>query len=159
MDIGFVKVIIEEMKGIKYYLIDVIFLDVLFLVVDFKEYGDKVLSDIISRNKFFIIVGGIGFYINLLICNMIFIEVEKDDEYRDLLEYLVIENGNDYIYEMFKECDFISYKEIYKNNRKRVIRVLEVFKFMGKLFSFYDVGDDFYKSDYDVYYYVLIMDR
>ncbi|AGX43226.1 tRNA (adenosine(37)-N6)-dimethylallyltransferase MiaA [Clostridium saccharobutylicum] len=159
MDIGSAKVTKEEMKGIKHHLIDVISPDVPFSVADFKEYGDKALSDIISRNKFPIIAGGTGLYINSLTCNMTFTEAEKDDEYRDLLEHLAIENGNDYIHEMLKECDPISYKEIHKNNRKRVIRALEVFKLTGKPFSSYDAGDDFYKSDYDVYYYVLTMDR
>lgn len=159
MDIGSAKVTTEEMKGIKHHLIDVISPDVPFSVADFKEYGDKALSDIISRNKFPIIAGGTGLYINSLTCNMTFTEAEKDDEYRDLLEHLAIENGNDYIHEMLKECDPISYKEIHKNNRKRVIRALEVFKLTGKPFSSYDAGDDFYKSDYDVYYYVLTMDR
>ncbi|OOM10525.1 tRNA (adenosine(37)-N6)-dimethylallyltransferase MiaA [Clostridium saccharobutylicum] len=159
MDIGSAKVTKEEMKGIKHHLIDVISPDVPFSVADFKEYGDKALSDITSRNKFPIIAGGTGLYINSLTCNMTFTEAEKDDEYRDLLEQLAIEKGNDYIHEMLKECDPISYKEIHKNNRKRVIRALEVFKLTGKPFSSYDAGDDFYKSDYDVYYYVLTMDR
>ena len=60
---------------------------------------------------------------------------------------------------MLKEIDPISYKEIHANNRKRVIRALEVYKLTGKPFSSYNAGEDFYKSEYDVYYYVLTMDR
>ena len=60
---------------------------------------------------------------------------------------------------MLKEIDPVSYKEIHANNRKRVIRALEVYKLTGKPFSSYNAGDDFYKSDYDVYYYVLTMNR
>ena len=60
---------------------------------------------------------------------------------------------------MLKECDPISYEEIHTNNRKRVIRALEVFKLTNKPFSSYNAGDDFYNSNYDVYYYVLTMDR
>lgn len=159
MDIGSAKVTKDEMDGVKHHLIDVIEPEVPFSVADFKEYGVRALDEIISRDKFPIISGGTGLYINSLTCNMSFTEAEKDEEYRAYLENLAIEKGNEYIHEMLKECDPISYKEIHANNRKRVIRALEVFKLTNKPFSSYNVGDDFYNSDYDVYYYVLTMDR
>ena len=43
--------------------------------------------------------------------------------------------------------------------RKRVIRALEVYKVTNKPFSSFNAGEDFYKSKYDVHYYVLNMDR
>lgn len=159
MDIGSAKVTKEEMDGVKHHLIDVVNPDVPFSVADFKEHGDAALKDIISRGKFPIIAGGTGLYINSLTCNMTFTEAEKNEEYRKYLEDLANEKGNEYIHEMLKECDPISYKEIHANNRKRVIRALEVFKLTKKPFSSYNVGDDFYKSDYDIHYYVLTMDR
>lgn len=159
MDIGSAKVTEEEMKGIKHHLIDIIEPDVPFSVADFKEYGDKALSSILNNNKFPIIAGGTGLYINSLTCNMNFTDAEKDDRYREYLEELALEKGNEYIHAMLKECDPISYKEIHANNRKRVIRALEVFKLTGKPFSSYNAGEDFYKSNYDVYYYVLTMER
>ncbi|HCW53142.1 MAG TPA: tRNA (adenosine(37)-N6)-dimethylallyltransferase MiaA [Clostridium sp.] len=159
MDIGSAKVTEEEMRGIKHHLIDVIEPDVPFSVADFKEHGDKALKDIISRGKFPIIAGGTGLYINSLTCNMTFTEAEKDEEYRLDLEKLADEKGNEYIHAMLKDIDPISYKEIHFNNRKRVIRALEVYKLTGKPFSSYNAGEDFYNSDYDVHYYVLTMDR
>lgn len=159
MDIGSAKVKEEEMDGVKHHLIDVIEPDIPFSVADFKEHGDKALASIINNNKFPIIAGGTGLYINSLTCNMTFTDAEKDDKYRNYLEELALEKGNEYIHEMLKECDPISYREIHANNRKRVIRALEVFKLTGKPFSSYNAGEDFYKSDYDVYYYVLTMDR
>lgn len=159
MDIGSAKVTEEEMDGVKHHLIDVIEPDVPFSVADFKEYGDKAIKEIISQNKFPIIAGGTGLYINSLTCNMTFTEAEKDDEYRLELEKLCEEKGNDYVHEMLKDIDPVSYREIHANNRKRVIRALEVYKLTGKPFSSYNAGEDFYKSDYDVYYYVLTMNR
>lgn len=159
MDIGSAKVTKEEMEGVKHHLIDVIEPDVPFSVADFKEYGEVAIKNILSQNKFPIIAGGTGLYINSLTCNMTFTEAEKDEEYRMYLEELALEKGNNYIHEMLKEIDPISYKEIHANNRKRVIRALEVYKLTGKPFSSFNVGEDFYKSDYDVYYYVLTMNR
>jgi len=159
MDIGSAKVTKDEMDGINHYLIDTITPDVPFSVADFKEYGDNALNDIIAKGKLPIISGGTGLYINALTCNMTFTEAEKDEHYRKYLENLAKEKGNVYIHEMLKECDPISYEEIHPNNKKRVIRALEVFKLTNKPFSSYNAGDDFYNSNYDVYYYVLTMDR
>jgi len=159
MDIGSAKVTKDEMNGIKHYLIDAITPDVQFSVSDFKEYGDKALNEIMSKGKLPIISGGTGLYINSLTCNMTFTEAEKDEDYRQCLEDLALEKGNEFIHEMLKDCDPISYEEIHPNNRKRVIRALEVFKLTNKPFSSYNAGDDFYNSNYDVYYYVLTMNR
>lgn len=159
MDIGSAKVTEQEMDGIKHHLIDLIEPNVPFSVADFKEYGEIALKNILSKNKFPIIAGGTGLYINSLTCNMTFTEAEKDEEYRLYLENLSEEKGNDFVHEMLKEIDPISYKEIHANNRKRVIRALEVYKLTKKPFSSFNAGEDFYKSDYDVYYYVLTMNR
>ena len=159
MNIGSAKVTEQEMDGIKHHLIDVIEPNVPFSVADFKEYGEIALKNILSKNKFPIIAGGTGLYINSLTCNMTFTEAEKDEEYRLYLEKLSEEKGNDFVHEMLKEIDPISYKEIHANNRKRVIRALEVYKLTKKPFSSFNAGEDFYKSDYDVYYYVLTMNR
>ena len=159
MDIGSAKVSEEEMDGIKHYLIDVINPDIPFSVADFKEYGETALKEILNKAKLPMIVGGTGLYINSLTCNMTFTKAEKDDEYREYLEKLAIEKGNEYIHEMLKKCDIISYNEIHANNRKRFIRALEVFKLTGKPFSSFNAGDDFYNSNYDIYYYVLTMNR
>lgn len=159
MNIGSAKVSKEEMNGIPHHLIDVVDPSKTFSVADYKEHGEKAIKEIISEGKLPIIVGGTGLYINSLTCNMNFTEAEKDEEYRKELDKLANEHGNNYIHEMLKDIDPISYKEIHANNRKRVIRALEVYKLTGKPFSSYNAGDDFYNSEYDIYYYVLTMDR
>ena len=159
MDIGSAKVSKGEMNGVVHHLIDVVDPSINFSVADYKEQGEKAIKEIISRGKLPIIVGGTGLYINSLTCNMNFTEAEKDEEYRKELDKLANEHGNNYIHEMLKEIDPISYNEIHANNRKRVIRALEVYKLTGNPFSSYNAGEDFYKSEYDVHYYVLTMDR
>ncbi|OSA93263.1 UNVERIFIED_ORG: tRNA (adenosine(37)-N6)-dimethylallyltransferase MiaA [Clostridium botulinum] len=159
MDIGSAKVTKEEMRDVNHHMIDIVSPEEEFSVADFKNIGEKAIKEIIAKEKLPMIVGGTGLYINSLTCNVTFTESEKDDEYRTYLESLAEANGNNYVHEMLKEIDEISYRDIHPNNRKRVIRALEVFKISGKPFSSYNVGDDFYKTDYDVFYYVLTMDR
>ena len=159
MDIGSAKITEEEMQGVKHHMLDVVEPDKAFSVADYKEMAEKAIKDILSRGKLPILTGGTGLYINALTCNMNFTESEKDDEYRNQLNKLMDEEGPEYVHNMLKEIDPISYEAIHTNNRKRVIRALEVYKLTGKPFSSYNAGDDLYKSKYDVYYYVLNMDR
>ncbi|WP_252235478.1 tRNA (adenosine(37)-N6)-dimethylallyltransferase MiaA [Clostridium sp. ZS1] len=159
MDIGSAKVTKEEMRDINHHMIDIVSPEEEFSVADFKIIGEKAIKEIIAKEKLPMIVGGTGLYINSLTCNVTFTESEKDDEYRTYLESLAEANGNNYVHEMLKEIDEISYRDIHPNNRKRVIRALEVYKISGKPFSSYNAGNDFYKTDYDVFYYVLTMDR
>ena len=159
MDIGSAKVMENEREGIQHHLIDIINPDISFSASDYKEHALNATNQILSKNKLPIVVGGTGFYINALTCNMNFSETEKDEEYRKTLENLADSNGNEYIHEMLKDIDMISYNNIHMNNRKRVIRALEVYKITKKPFSSYNIGEDLYKSDFDVHYFVLTMDR
>ena len=159
MDIGSAKVTKEEMEGIPHHMIDVVDPSTPFSVAEYKECATKCINDILSRDKLPILVGGTGLYINALTCNMNFTEAESDPEYRKELEELADANGNEFIHNMLKDIDPTSYKEIHFNNRKRVIRALEVYKITNKPFSSFNSGEDFYNCPYDVRYYVINMDR
>lgn len=159
MDIGSAKITKDEMEGIPHHMIDIINPSSSFSVAEYKEIATKCIEDIISRNKLPILVGGTGLYINALTCNMNFTEADSDEEYRKELEKLADENGNEFIHNMLKDIDPTSYKEIHFNNRKRVIRALEVYKLTNKPFSSFNSGDDFYNGPYDTRYYVINMDR
>lgn len=159
MDIGSAKVTKDEMQGIKHHMIDVVLPSENFTVVDYKNMAENEINNVIEQNKLPIIVGGTGLYINSLTCNMNFTEAESDIEYRKYLEDLAIEKGNEYVHNLLKEIDPISYEKIHANNLKRVIRALEVYKVSGKPFSSFNDLETFYKSKYDIYYYVLTMNR
>ena len=159
MDIGSAKITKEEMWDLLHHMIDVVDPSTPFSVADYKEMAQKCIDDIISRGKLPILTGGTGLYINALTCNMNFTEAENDLKYRSELEELAEKHGNEYIHNMLKDIDPISYKEIHCNNRKRVIRALEVYKLTKKPFSSFNAGEEFYNGPYDVTYYVLNMDR
>lgn len=159
MDIGSAKITYDEMDGIKHHMIDIITPDKPFSVVDFKNMAEPIIYNLLVNNKLPILTGGTGLYINSLTCNMNFTDAASDEEYRKSLEELAISKGDSYIHEMLKCIDPISYNSIHPNNRKRVIRALEVFKITNKPFSSFNSSKDFYKSKYDVHYYVLDMNR
>lgn len=159
MDIGSAKITTEEMDGVKHHMIDVTTPEKPFSVVDFKTMAQPIIDELLSNNKLPILTGGTGLYINALTCNMNFTDATNDEAYRLELEELAKEHGDIYIHNMLKDIDPISYESIHPNNRKRVIRALEVYKVTNKPFSSFNAGEDFYKSKYDVHYYVLNMDR
>ena len=159
MDIGSAKITTEEMDGIKHHMIDVTTPDKPFSVVDFKTMAQPIIDDLLAKNKLPILTGGTGLYINALTCNMNFTDATNDEAYRLELEELAKEHGDIYIHNMLKDIDPISYESIHPNNRKRVIRALEVYKVTNKPFSSFNAGEDFYKTKYDVHYYTLNMDR
>lgn len=159
MDIGSAKITTEEMDGIKHHMIDVTTPDKPFSVVDFKNMAQPIIDDLLSKDKLPILTGGTGLYINALTCNMNFTDATNDEAYRLELEELAKEHGDIYIHNMLKDIDPVSYESIHPNNRKRVIRALEVYKVTNKPFSSFNAGEDLYKSKYDVHYYVLNMDR
>ena len=159
MDIGSAKVTIEEMDGVVHHMIDIVEPEKEFTVSDYKKLGDKIIKNILSRNKLPIIVGGTGLYINALTCNMEFTEGSSDIKYREKLNNVAKEKGNEYVHNLLREVDEKSAENIHMNNLKRVIRALEVYHITGKPFSSFDLGEKMYDSEYDINYYVLTMDR
>ena len=159
MDIGSAKITPEEMNGVHHHMIDVTTPDKPFSVVDYKNIAQPLIDDLLSQNKLPILTGGTGLYINALTCNMSFTEAGSDETYRLELEDLAKKHGDNYIHNMLKHIDPISYESIHPNNRKRVIRALETYKLTGKPFSSFKAKNSIYETPYNIYYYVLNMDR
>jgi tRNA dimethylallyltransferase len=133
MDIGTAKPSLEEMQNIPHHLIDIVNPDAEFNVSKYKELAIQKIDEILSKNKVPIIVGGTGLYINTLVNGVEFSEIEKDEEYTKSLEMISLkENGVDVLYDMLKKVDPESASTIEKNNVRRVIRALEIYKVTGQ---------------------------
>ena len=76
MNIGTAKPTIEEMQGIKHYLIDFISPDERYSVADYKKDAKKAIKEIINKGKVPIVVGGTGLYIDSLIYEIELIDVK-----------------------------------------------------------------------------------
>ncbi|MGL4731236.1 MAG: tRNA (adenosine(37)-N6)-dimethylallyltransferase MiaA, partial [Clostridium sp.] len=159
MDIGSAKIKEDEMDGVKHYLIDIIEPSQEFSVAAFKEESEKSIEVISEKGKVPMVVGGTGLYINSLIFNYSFGDTSKDEKYREELEKIAAEKGKEYVHGMLKDIDLESYEKLYPNDLKRVIRALEVYKVTGKTMSEYLKEQNIYDIPYNVYYYVLNMNR
>ncbi|KGM95383.1 tRNA delta(2)-isopentenylpyrophosphate transferase [Clostridium novyi A str. 4552] len=159
MDIGSAKITEAEKQGVPHHLIDFVSPFDEFSVAEFKEKSKCAIDDITCRGKLPMVVGGTGFYIDSLIFNYDFANTYKDEEYREYLKELAYTHGKEYVHELLKDIDEKSYKKLYPNDLKRVIRALEVFKLTGKTISEFNKEQDIFDIPYNVYYFVLNMDR
>ena len=73
-----------------------------------------------------------GLYINSLIYGIDYIDTKIDKEYRDYLEKRAENEGLDVLYEEAIKIDKEAMKIISKNDKKRIIRVIEIYKETGK---------------------------
>ena len=146
LNIGTAKPSAEEMRGIKHHLIDIISVKSGgFSVAEYVKRAEECVRDISGRNKRVIICGGTGLYIDHFMKNTRFTEYENDEGYRRELEKL----SNGELYSMLVETDIKSSETIHPNNKKRIIRALEIFKITGKTKSELDESANSKKSKYD----------
>jgi tRNA dimethylallyltransferase len=158
MDIGSAKVSKEEQNIVPHHLIDIRGPKENFTVAEFKQIALEKIQEIYDRDRFPIVVGGTGLYINSILYNYSFTEANKDDEYRNYLERLADENGKEFIFNMLKEVDLETANKVHYNNSKRVIRALEVYKMTGKPFSTFEGLED-KELNFDAKYFILNMNR
>ena len=121
------------MQGIKHYLIDVVSPDERYSVSNFKIDSEKAIEEILKKGKKPIVVGGTGLYVDSLIYGIEYPEIKFDEEYRnELMEKAETEQGLNQLYNQALEIDEEAMKNISQNDKKRIIRVLEIFKENGK---------------------------
>jgi len=155
MDIGTAKVMPDEMDGVKHYMIDELNPDDEFSVFKFKQRAKKYIDEIYAKGKVPIIVGGTGFYIQSIIYDIEFEDVQTNFEYREELEKDANEYGNDYIHNKLKGVDEKAAELIHPNNRKRVIRALEFFKTNNEKISDHNEKEKSKITPYNLAFFVL----
>ncbi|WP_407371597.1 tRNA (adenosine(37)-N6)-dimethylallyltransferase MiaA [Carnobacterium sp.] len=138
LTIGTAKVSKEEQQEIPHYLIDEVDVTTSYSVSDFQKRARFLIEKISARGKVPIIVGGTGLYIESLLYDVTFGgSGDNDPAFREAQEALAIEKGNRYLWEQLINVDPISAANIHFNNRRRVIRALEVYHVTGQPFSSY----------------------
>lgn len=129
MNIGTGKITKKEMRNIPHHLLDVVSPRQKFDVVKYKMLAEKAIEEILSQNKIPIICGGTGFYIQAIVDNIIFPEVKADEILRKKLE----KESLDKLLKMLGKLDPERLKTIDKNNKRKIIRAIEIAKSLGKV--------------------------
>ncbi|MFC4771838.1 tRNA (adenosine(37)-N6)-dimethylallyltransferase MiaA [Enterococcus hermanniensis] len=133
LDIGTAKVTQVEMEGVPHYLIDVRDIDQQYSAADFQQAARKAIEDITQRGKVPIVVGGTGLYIQSLLWDYKLGNEggPEDGALREKYNLYAEEKGNQALWQQLQSVDPLAAEKIHYNNRKKMIRALEVFELTG----------------------------
>lgn len=112
----------EEQDGVVHHLVEFLDADQTFSVADFVERAKVLIDEITARGRVPIVAGGTGLFVDSLVKNISFSEVGSNVEIRNELA----EKSNEELYERLLQLDPNAAEDIHPNNRKRVIRALEL---------------------------------
>lgn len=149
LDIGSAKPTKEEMEGVKHYLIDIRDPNEEYSTADFQRDARKI----IDKNDLSMIAGGTGLYIKSALFNYEFKASERDLDFGMQYENL----SNLELYDLLLKKDpNIDTKKLHPNNRKRVLRALEVLEETGSSIHSFNKKDE---PIYDYFICYLSLDR
>ena len=131
MDIGTAKPTIEERKGIPHHLIDIRNPDETWTVSDFIEQANRLTGTLANKRKKPIIVGGTGLYLWALLEGFSFPITPADKDLRTKLEKEPLST----LYSRLTTVDSAAASKIHPNDKKRIIRALEVYELTGNPIS------------------------
>ncbi len=120
MNIGTAKPSTEEQQNIKHHLLDYLETTDEFSISDYQKIVRQVIDEMIKNNKLPILVGGSGLYIDSVVNEYHFDEEKRieSNEYDNLT--------NEELHKVLEELDYDVSTKIHPNNRKRVLRAIEL---------------------------------
>ncbi len=120
MDIGTAKVERDTEDYKKHYLLDIVYPNQTYSVKEYQEDFRKTYLELKKKYPTIIVCGGTGLYIRAALYDYVF-EDEVEADVSDLEE-----KSNEELYELLKQVDMKATETIHMNNRKRVIRALQI---------------------------------
>ncbi|MCI8362506.1 MAG: tRNA (adenosine(37)-N6)-dimethylallyltransferase MiaA [Clostridia bacterium] len=158
MNIGTAKPEKEEMQGILHHMLDFVSPEERYSVADYNKQAKKAIKEILKKGKVPIVVGGTGLYIETLIYEIEFLNIETDLEYRKELEKIAEEKGLEYLYNKAQKIDKTAMEKISINDKKRILRVLELYHQTGKTKTQLD-KESRKEPEYDYKLFAIDIDR
>ncbi len=122
----------EEKCGVPHHMLEFLEPENEFSVADYTKAARKIIKDINSRGRLPIVVGGTGLYINALADNTAFITEKADGMLRDRLEKRFDSIGGMAMLKELEAIDPVSAAKLHPNDRKRIVRALEVYSLTGE---------------------------
>jgi len=124
-DIGTAKPSLEERAQAPHHLFDFVEPTQEITAGEYARQARRVLSEISSRQRLPIVVGGTGLYLRALLEGL-FAGPQRSEELRERLRARVEERGSDYVYRVLKRLDRVSAAKVHPNDVPKLIRAIEV---------------------------------
>ena len=134
LDVGTDKASKEDLKAVKHYLIDILNPNEAFNAAKFAELADEAIRIIRKKEKYPIVVGGTGFYIDALLFGIPKMPNANKALREDLNKLTSTE-----LHRRLSMIDMQSAERIHPNDRKRIIRAIEIYTLTGKPISSFQV--------------------
>lgn len=138
LSVGTAKPTPEELDGVECRLIDFVEPDGEYNVFRFKNDVEREIDDLLSAGKVPILCGGTGLYIDTVTSNTALSDESSDEAVRAELKRQAEEQGSAALHRQLEEVDKPSAERIHPNDKKRVIRALEIYRVTGKPQSVWD---------------------
>ncbi|ODU56355.1 MAG: tRNA (adenosine(37)-N6)-dimethylallyltransferase MiaA [Clostridium sp. SCN 57-10] len=132
MDIGTAKPTPSEMRGVPHHMLDVAEPGESYSVSRYEQEAACCVDDILSRGRLPVVCGGTGQYIDALIAGTGFLESGAESGIRARLEQEWDACGAAAMLARLGQFDPQSAARLHPNDRKRVIRAIEVYELTGK---------------------------
>lgn len=129
LDVGTAKVTPAEMGDIPHHCLDIVDVSTIYTAADFKRDGTKAIEYIIENNHLPIIAGGTFFYVDTLLDKISHPAVPPNQALRAELEDL----STDTLFARLQKLDPVRAKTIDAQNRRRLIRALEIADALGEV--------------------------
>lgn len=135
MDIGTAKATREERKTVPHHMIDIVDPDVNFTVADYQHLARQEVLRLNQIEKPALLVGGTGLYYQALVDDFNFFPIESHAQVREKWEIVGQEKGLGFLFQQLMRIDAEYAQKVGPNDRKRIIRALEVWELTGEPFS------------------------
>ena len=131
MDILTAKIKEKEKSGITHYMFDILESTEEFSVAEYQKQVRTLVDTLNDEGIIPIIVGGSGLYLDSVIYDYQFPETSSRES-----DSMYDEYSNEELYEILEKLNPVAALKIHMNNRKRVIRAIELSKTTGTINSF-----------------------
>lgn len=135
MDIGTAKASAAELQQVPHHMLDLLAPDEAFTVADYQRLVKELISDINERGKLPLLVGGTGLYYQAVVDDYPFFPNESQDIVRKKWENICWEEGIAFVYGKLQQVDPEYALKVGPNDRKRIIRAMEVWDLTGEPFT------------------------
>ena len=132
MDIGTAKPTAQERALVPHHMLDVADPTEAYAVADYAVAAEQVIAQILSRGRVPILVGGTGLYLKALMDGLSLGGAGGDERLRAELNALADEpGGKERLHARLAAVDPETAARLHPNDRRRVIRAIEVFEQTG----------------------------
>lgn len=152
MEIGVAKPPKEYFDIVPHHLFSFVDVNHDYSIAEYQQNLRNKINQILSKGKNAIIVGGSGLYIRSALYDYEF----ANDSSVDMSKYIKMTNAE--LHDALEEIDPKEAEKIHMNNRKRVLRAIEIYLSQGKTKTEVIESQE-HKLIYDAKFFVRNMDR